>query len=102
MKVTIISHAYMASENQKNIHALAAFCDVRCVVPRTAWIPMYKRHLEVPDQLGPTVIKPYRTFNLSASQFVFLSWDMGFLAARPDIIKTGSLNIILGQYENHP
>ncbi len=47
MKVAIISHTYLEPENQKNLLALSALCDVRCVLPRRGPVLIFKNYVGV-------------------------------------------------------
>ncbi len=87
MKVAIISHTYLEPENQKNLLALSALCDVRCVLPRRGPVLIFKNYEFVGSPESSHIFLPCRTFYLSKAQYIFISPTMGLLAFKPDVIN---------------
>lgn len=84
MKVLVVSHSYVALENQKNIAALQHYAEVQVALPHF-----------IEDRVSGKVAPPanesetysvYRRICLPRSQYLLKSADLGMKAFRPDII----------------
>lgn len=86
MKISVISHSYIASENRKNMIALSRHADLEVNVPKH-WPS---------DVLGPLetnfsftekkIFRSHRNIFPFGFQFLLLSLDLGFRRFRPDVI----------------
>ncbi|GJM06067.1 MAG: glycosyl transferase family 1 [marine bacterium B5-7] len=87
MKVAIISHSYLEPENQKNILALNALCDVRCILPRHGPVLIFHDY-EFKDRRDISgIFFAYRPFYLAKAQYMLGSLTMGLLKFKPDVIN---------------
>lgn len=87
MKVAIISHTYLESENQKNMLALNALCDVRCILPRRGQVLIFQDYEFVDSPETSHIFLPYRTLYLSTVQYIYGSLTMGLFKFKPDVIN---------------
>lgn len=87
MKVSIISHSYLESENQKNLIALNALCDVRCILPRRGPVLIFQDYEFVDSSETSHIFLPCRTFYLSKAQYIIGSLTMGLFTFKPDVIN---------------
>jgi len=83
MRVLAISHSYVAPENQKNLDALGARCQVRAVVPHFIPDTVFKR---LNADAYDSRLMVYKRVSLPRSQYLLLSLDMGMKEHKPDII----------------
>lgn len=87
MKIAIISHSYLEPENQKNIIALNALCNVRCILPCRATVLLFSDY-EFKDSRGVRdVFFAYRPFFLSKAQYLLGSLTLGLFSYNPDVIN---------------
>jgi glycosyltransferase involved in cell wall biosynthesis len=104
IRVAIVSHAYTASENRKNIAALVQHADVRVVMPRdmpqtvlTGWVDEQGRRHET-EGGGPATVdsglagdaatpyRPHPRIQLFGAQYLLRSWSFGLREFEPDVI----------------
>jgi glycosyltransferase involved in cell wall biosynthesis len=86
ISVLVISHSYMAPENQKNILALARFLNVLALVPKATNVPLFGRYKHVPMQGVEEFIYAHATLPVLSDQYVFLSLRLAPKTFRPDAI----------------
>src|ERR1700733_298311 len=84
MKVLIVSHSYVAAENQKNIAALQRHAEVRVVVPHAFTDPILGR--SAPGKSAGNANLVYRRLSLPRNQYWLASSDFGMRAFKPDIV----------------
>jgi glycosyltransferase involved in cell wall biosynthesis len=84
MKVLIVSHSYVAAENQKNIVALQQYAEVKVVVPHAFTDPILGR-LE-PGEVDGNSYLVYRRLSLPRNQYLLTSSDLEMRAFKPDIV----------------
>jgi hypothetical protein len=104
IRVAIVSHAYTASENRKNIAALVQHADVRVVMPRdmpqtvlTGWVDEQGRRHDT-EGGGPATVdsglagdaatpyRPHPRIQLFGAQYLLRSWSFGLREFEPDVI----------------
>ncbi len=89
MRILLISHTYVAQENQKKLHALAAMPDVElAVVTPHLWRELILKEnvAHVPTD-APFTLTPIRAAIPSQEQFYFYySLDLGMRHFKPDIL----------------
>ncbi len=83
IRVLAISHTYVASENQKNLRALAQQADVQAVVPHYIHDTVFERLEASPDD---SLVKIYRRISFPRSQYLLMTLDMGMRDFKPDIV----------------
>jgi glycosyltransferase involved in cell wall biosynthesis len=83
MKVLVVSHSYIADENQKNITALSEYADVRVVIPDH----VHDANLgQLRGRLGNDTYIIGRRFSLPRSQYLLAPVDLGMKSFRPQIV----------------
>lgn len=104
IKVAIVSHAYIALENRKNISELLKFADVEVAMPRDmsntvliGWLDERGRRRRTAgsgpavaesglDREGAGPYRPYRRIRLFGAQYFLASWTLGLRRFDPDIV----------------
>jgi len=87
MRILIYSHSYFAEENQKNIEALAKYCRVRCVLPKSMKLPFnYGGKFEA-SGTASSLFEPVNVLRLFGSQYVLLTVAKAAQGFRPDVIN---------------
>ena len=87
MNITIVSHSYLEPENRKNVVALSELANVRAVVPSQGPVLVFLKYSFKHDDMSRGLFRPERPFWISYSDYIFLSFDMGFRKFKPDIIN---------------
>ncbi len=82
MKILVVSHSYIVSENQKNITELSKHVNVQVVVPQYVDDVIQKKINAEPSPK----IAIYKRLSLWGSQYFLLTWDMGMRHFAPDIV----------------
>lgn len=84
MKVLVVSHSYVALENQKNITALQQYAQVRVALPH--FINDVVNGRVVPPQYHDDAYAVHHRISLPRSQYLLKSADLGMKEFRPDIV----------------
>lgn len=86
MKIAIISHSYLDSENRKNVHELAKHAEVKVIIPRGFRVSRTMKLTLGGSDLDTDRIWARRTIRVWGAQYLFLSPTLGFRRFKPDII----------------
>lgn len=89
LKVTLVTHAYLAEENRKKLALLARDVELEVVSPDRACTPLFRYRIESPviQQDGYTMrfFRPLPESGIPA-RYVLWSGDLGLRRFRPDVV----------------
>ena len=84
MRILIVSHSYVAAENQKNTLALERYVTVKVVLPHFVDDPILGR-ME-PGVAGGSSCLVFRRLSLPRNQYLLAAWDLGMKFFQPDVV----------------
>ncbi len=87
MRISIVSHAYLAEENRKNIAALSRRAELCVVVPDRAEDRIFDRVDADPSAEQDGGYRIDRRIDLFGHQYLLASTDLGFRGFRPDLVN---------------
>lgn len=90
MKVTVVTHAYLAEENRKKLALLAREVELEVVSPDRARTPLFRYRIDTPviQQDGYTMrfFRPLPAAAGIPARYVLWSRDLGLRRFRPDVV----------------
>ena len=90
MKVTVVTHAYLAEENRKKLALLAREVELEVVSPDRARTPLFRYRIETPviEQDGYTMrfFRPLPAAAGIPARYVLWSRDLGLRRFQPDVV----------------
>jgi len=86
MRVSIISHSYTATENQKNIRALEGRAEVNVILPHAIQDRIFSDMRLSEAAARDPRYRPYRRLGLTGAQYLLVTPDMNFRDFVPDIV----------------
>lgn len=86
MRIAVVSPAYLAAENRKNVAELARHADVRVVSPDAGLHQVFAGLIEAPGGEDARHFALYPPCRVAGPIYLLRSRDLGFAAFKPDII----------------
>ncbi len=86
MRIAVVSPAYLAAENRKNVAALARDAEVRVISPDAGLHQVFSGLIEAPSGEDARHFALYPPRRVVGSVYVLRSRDLGLAAFEPDIV----------------